>query len=73
MYPPFFIRKTLSKKLYMQRSTPLHRKTANCWALVSAMRGTFSAREMVAKERTPSNGEAVSRHPECKNGTGTYK
>lgn len=38
----------------MQSTTPLHKKTAIFWALGSAMRGALSAREIVAKERTPS-------------------
>lgn len=58
-YPPFLIRKTLSKKLYITKMIPPHTMTATCWVLGSAMRGTFSASEIVAKDKRPSR-ERVS-------------
>lgn len=45
---------TLSKKLYMTKMTPPQIITAICCVLGSAIRGTFSANEMVAKDRRPS-------------------
>jgi hypothetical protein len=53
-YPPFLTRKTLRRKLYMRNITPDQTKTNNCWLLGSAMRGTLTAREMAANDRTPS-------------------
>ena len=38
----------------MPRRTAPQRKTANCCLRASAMRGTLSARLIVAKERIPS-------------------
>ena len=53
-YPPFLILKTLSRKLYIRKMTAPQTRTATCWDLGSAMRGTLSAREMVAKDKSPS-------------------
>jgi hypothetical protein len=38
----------------MHSRTPLQMKTAICWACEFFIRGTLSASEMVAKDRTPS-------------------
>ena len=48
------ILKTLRRKLYIRKRMPLQTTTAVCWALGFAMRGTFRAREMAAKDRMPS-------------------
>jgi len=52
-YPPFLMRNTLRRKLYIKKMTVDQRNTAICWVLGSDMRGTFKAREMVANERIP--------------------
>ena len=54
-YPPFFILNTLNRKLYIRKMTPPQMRTATCCVLGSDMRGTLSAREIVANERSPSN------------------
>jgi hypothetical protein len=38
----------------MRKITPPQIMTASCWVRGSEMRGTFSASEMVANERSPS-------------------
>lgn len=53
-YPPFFMRKTLSRKLYMTNRTAHQTTTINFCVLGLAILGTLRAREMVAKERMPS-------------------
>lgn len=65
-YPPFLMRKTLSKKLYITKSTPAQAKTATCWALGSAIRGTLTAKDIAVKERTPSAlHQYVGRFRDC--------
>lgn len=60
-YPAFFMRKTLSRKLYMRNITAVQTTTINFWLLGSAILGTLTAREMVAKERIPSRRELAYR------------
>jgi hypothetical protein len=54
-YPPFLMRKTLRRKLYMTKRTPDQIKTINCWVFGSLILGTLTASEIAAKERTPSS------------------
>lgn len=60
-YPLFLMRKTLSKKLYMRNITADQIKTIIDWLFGSAILGTFTAREMAAKERTPSISTLVKK------------
>jgi len=53
-YPPFLILNTLRRKLYMTKIMPPQTRTATCCLLGSAMRGTFKANEIIAKESSPS-------------------
>ena len=53
-YPPFFILKMLSRKLYMKKIAPPQMRTVTCCILGSEMRGTLRASAIVAKERNPS-------------------
>lgn len=55
-YPPFFILKTLRRKLYMASMTPPQTMIMMLWIFGSAVLGTLRAREMVAKARMPSEG-----------------
>lgn len=59
-YPPFLTLNTLSKKLYMPKITPPQTNTAICCERGSAIRGTLSASEIVAKAKIPSNAHSVS-------------
>ncbi len=53
-YPPFLIRKMLSKRLYVTSMMPPQTKTANCCCFGSTIRGALTASEMAAKDKTPS-------------------
>ena len=58
-YPPFLMRKMLSRKLYMTNKTPPQAKTATCCERVSEMRGTLTASEIAQNASRPSKKNQV--------------